>query len=286
MLSRAAATPAMTATAIDAGAAWYEERDDRGGDGVGAVCSVFRHASYIRFEHGVVALCDGSVAPGPLHLRVRALPPVAAGDRVVVRERSVEIGRVTIMVPPGRHWAPPPIDRDALDAALRLRRRRDRPAVGDDGPRAATMAGVGSLLGDAPATDGAFSNRRVETLADLVACRDLVALARTVGGRGPGLTPAGDDLLAGVLVADALRDPERVAERRAAALTAVTTDVAAAFLRWAAAGQCIQPVHDVVSAVACDEPVAEAAARAELRAIGASSGVALLLGLDLALTAA
>ncbi len=121
---------------------------------------------------------------------------------------------------------------------------------------------------------------------DLLARRELVALARLVGGRGPGLTPAGDDFLAAVLVIDALRYPDEPAARRAAAEVVSTTDVAAAFLRWAARGQCIQPFHDVVTAIANAQSAREAEARADVLATGASSGRALLLGLDMALSAA
>ncbi len=119
---------------------------------------------------------------------------------------------------------------------------------------------------------------------ELVARRDLVGLARLVGGRGPGLTPAGDDLLAGVLVIDALLHPDQDADRQEAAKTSATTDVAAAFLHWAAQGQCIAPFHAVVAAIAAGRPDQESAARAALLTIGASSGEALLLGLDLALS--
>jgi Protein of unknown function (DUF2877) len=121
---------------------------------------------------------------------------------------------------------------------------------------------------------------------DLATVRDLVALARLVGGRGPGLTPAGDDFLAGVLVIDALLHPGESTARRAAVEAVTTTDVAAAFLRWAALGQCIQALHDVVAAIATGQSAHEAVARAGLRATGASSGQALLLGLDVALSAA
>src|SRR5690606_12255872 len=78
-----------------------------------------------------------------------------------------------------------------------------------------------------------------------VAAGDLVGAARRLGGRGAGLTPTGDDVLAGILVADAHRDPgaEPLDTRRAAVAAADTGELSRAFLRWAAQGQSIEPVH-------------------------------------------
>lgn len=105
-------------------------------------------------------------------------------------------------------------------------------------------------------------------------------LAARLGGRGPGLTPEGDDVLAGALLAArAARGPAGEPELRAVAASVRTTEVAAAFLAWAARGQCIEPAHDWLLA-----PDAAARERAERRlvAVGASSGAALLAGLRLA----
>jgi hypothetical protein len=58
-----------------------------------------------------------------------------------------------------------------------------------------------------------------------------------------------------------------------------TTDVASAFLRWAARGQCIGPAHDALAELARGVPDGPAATG--LAGIGASSGRALLRGLRL-----
>lgn len=115
---------------------------------------------------------------------------------------------------------------------------------------------------------------------------ELRALAAAVGGRGPGLTPAGDDLLAGVLLGTrARRGPTCEPELCAIAAAVPTSAVAGAFLAWAARGQCIEPAHDVLLALAGDHPDAGPAADragARLSAVGASSGRALLAGLRVA----
>lgn len=107
----------------------------------------------------------------------------------------------------------------------------------------------------------------------------LCELAARLGGRGPGLTPEGDDVLAGLLLATrAARGAAGEPELRAVAASVGTTEVAAAFLAWAARGQCIEPAHDWLTA---GDGAARRGAERRLRAVGASSGAALLAGLRL-----
>lgn len=102
--------------------------------------------------------------------------------------------------------------------------------------------------------------------------------AARLGGRGPGLTPEGDDVLAGLLLVAAAQGspPEGLA---AIAASVRTTAVASAFLAWAARGQCIAPAHDVLAELAVHGPHASTPACARLTAVGASSGGALLAGI-------
>jgi len=111
--------------------------------------------------------------------------------------------------------------------------------------------------------------------------RDLAALAAVVGGRGPGLTPAGDDLLAGALLA--VRAARGGAGLAAVAASVSTTEVAEAFLHWAARGQSIEPAHGWLAATADGDTGRAAHARARLLGVGASSGAALLRGMQLGL---
>ena len=95
--------------------------------------------------------------------------------------------------------------------------------------------------------------------------------AAALVGLGPGLTPAGDDVLAGALVTCAhLGDgaPRLAAavRRRAAATTALSADL----LRHAGHGRAAPPVLDLVAALVGDRPVAPALAR--LLAVGSTSG--------------
>jgi hypothetical protein len=104
-------------------------------------------------------------------------------------------------------------------------------------------------------------------------------------GRGPGLTPAGDDVLAGLLLGLAgradLRDPLAAAVTRQAA--ARTTWLSAELLRHAAAGRGVPAAVAVADALAGHGP-ADALTRAlpALLAVGHTSGAALARGLLLA----
>ncbi|MFN2478623.1 MAG: DUF2877 domain-containing protein [Pseudonocardiaceae bacterium] len=139
------------------------------------------------------------------------------------------------------------------------------------GPGWAVALDAPTWVGELPA---------LPAVAPLPAAPDLATLAARLGGRGPGLTPAGDDVLAGALLAARARcGPAAEPELSAVAASVRTAEPAAAFLTWAARGQCIEPAHAVLLALAArDEPRAHAAA-ARLVAVGASSGAALLAGL-------
>jgi hypothetical protein len=98
-------------------------------------------------------------------------------------------------------------------------------------------------------------------------------------GLGPGLTPAGDDVLAGVLVALAVTGDEVTRGRLAAAVlprTHRTTVVSAGFLRHAADGRAVPELARYVVALVrnrCDAGVVQ-----DLERVGGTSGPALAYG--------
>jgi Protein of unknown function (DUF2877) len=109
--------------------------------------------------------------------------------------------------------------------------------------------------------------------------RHVAGWRRLLGG-GPGLTPYGDDVLCGTIVAlVAAGDPlgDRLSEQlRAQPLERLTTATSAGLLRLAADGWCIDPLARLLSALADRrEPLP---AGRELAAVGASSGQGLLEG--------
>jgi hypothetical protein len=227
---------------LDAGEAWFERPTP-----VGVVRARFARAAYVDFGGELLAVGDGALPPGPIHLRLRRLPSLTVGQRF----------RVVI---DSRHcWRPTAIDPHGLV------RHRDM---------------ARATLGRIPSPFGGGLTRRVQAMVDAGA---VVELAGLIGGRGPGLTPAGDDVLAGILVADALGPDRFRADRPAAAVAAPTSDVAQAFLRWAARGRSIEPVHRLLAAVAAGDADAAARAMQAQAAVGATSGCDLAFGLRLGL---
>jgi hypothetical protein len=115
-----------------------------------------------------------------------------------------------------------------------------------------------------------------------------LAVARLLG-RGPGLTPTGDDVLAGALVSlIALGAPAArpLAAAVAASAPDATTTVSLVLLRHAARGECIPQLADLLDAVAHGEPAsgihgtgaALPRAAGALLAVGHCSGAGLLHG--------
>lgn len=192
---------------------------------------------------------DGLGMPCAVRLGVdrgaRPFVHVRQGDPAVLGEGAVRAGPLEVRV--GRWWAP--------------RAPRPPAAAGNPHARAARLAG---LLSGRPAP---------------------VPVAAPVGdllGLGPGLTPAGDDLVAGLLVAlhhhADLRDP--VAAEVARLATARTTALSAALLHHAATGLALPAVTALADALAGHGPeTGVEGALHRLLAVGSTSGAALAHGL-------
>ncbi|GAA4909985.1 uncharacterized protein DUF2877 [Actinomycetospora succinea] len=219
----------------------------------GRVVSVHRKAAYLRFGDALVALVAPGVEPGPVHVRCTTLPPCRVGE-AVTGDGSRLAGRQWALRGPGAVWwgtSPGPLELAARDDAL----VREALVPGEVIVAAARALGSG-----------------------------LDALVGAVGGRGPGLTPAGDDVLAGVVLVDRAAGGPAVEERLTAVCASVpTTEVARAFLAWAARGQSVAPAHDWLGAVAAGDRDAASRALARLHALGADSGRHLAAGMALGL---
>jgi hypothetical protein len=236
---------------IDAGAEWASPPEESG-----RVRAVFSRAVHLDVGR-VLVVVDGRAPAGPLHLRVDALPAVEVGDEVVLAGGRLELGTGDVDLWAVPTWTPPTV-------GPRWRYAGELP-----GWKSSALALRDDLLG---------------CVEQLLAGCDLDAVAGVLGGLGPGLTPAGDDMLAGIVLT--LHTAGVAEARLATAVAGVrSTDLSMAALRWAARGHSIEPAHAVLVAVAAgdDEEVVTAARR--LCAHGATSGADLLLGIQLALTA-
>jgi len=227
----------------------------------------------------------------PVHARLR---PASSGPLPAPGPLELGDGFVALVSRSGTPWLPnaivlgagPPVVWDPFLAAL------------DPGAAlAARGAEVLRALGAADAADGlagdpmrrpravatALSPPRAAVAALLAAlgAGDPAALRRAAHdllGRGPGLTPEGDDLLAGAAaVAAAAGDPLALPPQ----LRELTTPLSATLLELAAAGGAARPVHALLD---LDETDWRPALR-ELERLGASSGRAIALGVGAAAAA-
>jgi hypothetical protein len=136
------------------------------------------------------------------------------------------------------------------------------------------------LAADAQKRSGAFAG----LLPPPTALTSVSALAEALCGQGPGLTPAGDDMLAGWMAAGWLLlgpRPEFLAACREIAAVAVqrTHLLSRAWLEYAARGAFALPVLALLEALASPEEARLMAAARAVLDLGASSGCDLLQGL-------
>ena len=270
--------------------------------GEGRVLAAFERAFYLQGQGGLICLGPVSMAAGPLNLLCAAWPPgdLAPGMLARLSGTEIRLASGTVFSLTGAiDWRPPqPPEwhaadlRHGLAALARTAARRAPPdglgrlipALADGGRRAAADDTASPLLRRAAAGASALA----EWLAGDAGAPP-PARARALIGLGPGLTPSGDDLIAGALIAlRALSRPDAAERLSAWALPLAATRTGAisrAHLAAAAAGEGAEPLHRVLAALCA---AAEAGLEHELDAIagiGHCSGWDALAGVALAGTA-
>jgi hypothetical protein len=222
-----------------------------------------------------VAAADAVRVPCAIVVEAKAYPtPPAPGTIGTVGGGVLALGGSTYRV--SRWWRPP--------------RPRGLGAV----PPAQLAGAVRWLTGRvADPLDTSSRAAVADLVQSLGAGESPTAAVAQLLGRGPGLTPTGDDVLAGALVAlTALGSPAAsvLADAVTAAAPGATTTVSAALLTHAARGECIPQLADLVEAVGHAGPVAAGGAlprtAGALLAVGHCSGAGLLHGVLVALAIA
>jgi hypothetical protein len=233
------------------------------GPGAGRVVGVFSRGFYVRTPHGLAAVGGPALPAGPVHITLDVEGPrLVEGDLVVVTGDVLAGPGWRVELGSASRYRPPLPPRGVAQALVNV----------DD------LLG-GGVAGDAVAAPADLWREWPEVVAT-VAGGDLHAARRVLQGRGAGLTPTGDDVLAGLLLVGAWTQTGSAAPQAVAA-QADTTELSRSFLHWAARGQSVAPVHELVEvALRGDRTAVEYAARRVAR-MGASSGRALLAGLRL-----
>lgn len=241
-----------------------------------------------------VVLAEGANGPANVVLDARwELPPLdqeiapgaaaqAESGRLIVDDRlAVDLSTAALWTPESIRLSLP-ID----EIAARIVHVRSRAAA------LASVGGFAPLLGDSASGPPDIMLLRASALIDNLSTAirarrwaDVAASARALSGLGPGLTPAGDDVLAGLALgirAGLGTLPEPLADALHAAVEGRTTDLAVARVRHAVAGRPDEPVHRLLMALVDDQHAPddlEPAVRAVL-AYGHSSGADTLVGID------
>jgi hypothetical protein len=241
---------------------------------------------------------------------------VRPGDPVRRNEGVLEIGRLAFAAA-GPAWRPPRLgtawQREPIPEALAALAEETRRLAREDGfapliaplcirrseaclARGAIEAAL-SWPGQARALQigslGAttFIPRAIEDIARwIAACAgDPPGSAEILIGLGPGLTPSGDDLVGGILVAlHALGEADRAMRLGAWALALAETGtnrISLAHLRCAAAGEGAEALHLALAALGSPGTPGLGEAVRRLAAIGHSSGLDALAGVALACAA-
>ena len=279
----------------------------------GSVTAVFRHSCHVLGTDGrVTCIVDRRLGKGPVNVCVDIPEDVAVEDLGI--EAGTPLRRsgddlhlgdgIVLDLSGGELWTPPPIGPRTCTTEVRRRARTLSAALGPSipGEGLAPMVPLaehvarGWTAAPGPATP--VTALALPRARDLV--RGLVSIdARLVEtsaagliGLGPGLTPSGDDFLAGLMVAMSAYRPEaagcalrdsvlRLAPDR-------TTALSATLLAHAADGTGSESMHRLLAALlgTGDQPDPEGLARLMAdggRTSGWDALAGLLLGIHLAL---
>ena len=226
------------------------------------VCAVFRRSFYLRSGDKYACVGDASLGRGPLNALVRDFRAPLLGETVLV---SLDDARLWIRPAPSGNARP---NLAALRACL-------------DGHVPAE--GLGCLVLGVHNALSVHAQPALEALDRWLAGHALAAEASQLIGLGPGLTPAGDDYLGGVLVAlrwlgrgtqaDSLW---RWLEPR---LAARTSALSAAHLAAAAQGEGHEALHALLDDLSAWQPPDLHPSLAALDAVGHTSGWDALAGI-------
>jgi len=243
------------------------------------VLAAFARSAYLETSRGLACLGTLSLGEGPLNALVSSLPALKVGDRVHVDLSQARVWRAA----PWPDWRP-----ERTGASLQALHALAHAATPTEGfaflldaaaaavplsaQRSATAA-LAAWIGQAQA--GLTNPSHLEAVAGLV-------------GLGPGLTPAGDDLLGGALCAlhaCGQTDRARALARCVMPLAASNTSrISRAHLACAAEGECGEAVARILHALLSGQTELEAPLQA-VAAVGHTSGWDALAGIVLALEA-
>ena len=272
----------------------------------GRVIAVFARSFYVELDGRLACFGARDLGDGPLNVACGAprgtdwaASGVRTGDGVAVSCRSVRVGpRFAFALDgaeawrpgPAPDWTPATLDRGIATIEACVAGRLPEVGLGalilPDGPAAcatailraaaAPVACLCNWLQGAMRDDGAATDDGLSDILPLL-------------GLGPGLTPSGDDLLGGAMIALGALGHHRARDRMARVVGRharhMTTPISVAHLAAAAEGAGGASVHALLNAALCGDGLAIAPAVDRVAKVGHSSGWDTLAGVIAVLTA-
>lgn len=273
------------------------------GSGHGVVLSVTSGGAYVLGEAGhVFGVLGAEKSDSPLGLRVENVAPVlevAAGSPFEFSGGCLRLGgRRIVDLGEATPWRPrvPRLGGDAASRRAATRELLTALVEGGHGPTRRSLAG----LSESGSLDGRIERTmrfRVEYLVEALELREVdPAFEALTGllGLGLGLTPAGDDLVAGVVAAAAWMAPYRpfaaalsgmACGKLEASVAGRTGAISVRLLHHAVRGELYEPAMRLGEQAMAGDPAGVRASAAELLAIGGSSGSETAAGILLGLAA-
>jgi hypothetical protein len=251
----------------------------------GRIVAVFERSLYAVFGDEWICIGQNVIGSGPLHVLCEGIAPhrFSPAQEIAVADAPIAAGDATIIgfdTAPVWTPAPPPAwTQESLHAGLAAIDAVWRTLPAEEGLAAAgyeRMPAAPSHVLAAAMPGLAALQRLIEASLggnSRGSCDDLQIAALI--GLGPGLTPSGDDLLGGALVALASlgRDDTRdVLWNACRPHLERTGEISAAHLRSAARGYAASALHDAIHATMSGRADLVAPAIAALSEIGHNSG--------------
>ncbi len=285
-----------------------------GDDGETQVLSVFERSLYVHCPRGIVCIGVDTLGAGPINIEIDQAQwgswvtrGIAAGlegrnsaarlhlpPRLAIETASAEVW----LPPPPPRFAPAPVRRGLETFARFLVTQGAGETTGhterlpaDGLARLVLEPNARPVSAVERSAAGPLASFRLElpkVLAGGVWCPAAVRSAMLLVGLGPGLTPSGDDLLAGVMLAMSAAGHEQLRDALWAflepELDALTTPISAMHLSAAADGMALEPLHVLRDEILRGEIRASSVDR--VGAIGHTSGWDAAAGMVLGLSAA
>ena len=228
--------------------------------GEGEVRAVFRRSCYLRFGRRYACVGDATLGRGPLNILIDDFHPPVIGARVALAMEHAAT------------WLAPALAPEATPEVASLRKAA-RGRVPDEG--------LGGLIVDAHNVLSGHAQPALEAIDRFLVGHALDDDAQALIGLGPGLTPSGDDYLGGVLIA--LQQLGRAPQAQSLwrwlqPRLAATSEISAAHLEAAAAGEGHEALHRCMEALCTLAPDWDGALAA-LDRVGHCSGWDSLAGM-------